>query len=61
MKCNPTNVPPADEVDISEVWEKYRIERDRRIRKDGQKQYFDSDEDFTHTYEGDPHTPQVGS
>ena len=39
MTIEKTNIPAADEIDIPALKEKYREERDRRIRPDGQKQY----------------------
>jgi len=50
-------LPEVGEVDVTALQEKYREERDRRIRKDGQDQYFKSDSDFTHSYEADPYSP----
>ena len=38
MKCAPTQTP--DDIDISALREKYLWERDRRLRPEGQKQYF---------------------
>ena len=57
MKCQPTNVPPAGEIDIPALREKYRQERDKRIRREGQNQYVRPVGDFADTYEGDPHMP----
>jgi len=57
MTCRPTNVPPIEEIDIPTMREKYRQERDRRVRKEGQKQYVQPVDDFAHEYEGDPHMP----
>ena len=59
MKCVPTDVPAADEVDIPALREKYRQERDKRIRPEGQKQYTKIKEEFAEEYEVDPHTPVV--
>ena len=39
MSCEATSVPAAASIDIPALREKYRIERDRRLRKDGQAQY----------------------
>ncbi len=50
-------LPSVEEVDIPALKKKYRQERDRRIRKDGQEQYVQPANDFTHTYEADPYTP----
>ncbi|MFV8819410.1 flavin-containing monooxygenase [Haliea sp. E17] len=55
MSCKPTDVPPASELDIPALREKYRRERDKRIRPEGQKQYERTVGDPEHTYEGDPH------
>ena len=57
MKCQPTNVPPAGEIDIPAMREKYRQERDKRVRREGQNQYVRPVGDFADTYEGDPHMP----
>ena len=57
MKCEPTNVPPADEIDIPAMREKYRQERDKRLNSAGQKQYMQPVGDFEESYEGDPHMP----
>ena len=58
MTCDPTAVPAPHEVDIETLRDKYREERDRRLRPDGQEQYaaaFQETEavDFT-----DPHMTQ---
>jgi cyclohexanone monooxygenase len=50
-------VPPAEEIDIPAMTEKYRQERDKRIRREGQKQYVRPVDDLEETYEGDPHMP----
>ncbi len=57
MKCEPTNVPLTEEIDIPAMKERYRQERDKRIRREGQKQYVQPVEDFARAYKGDPHTP----
>jgi len=57
MKCEFTNVPAAEEIDIPSLREKYRQERDKRIHREGQKQYVRPVGDFSDTYEGDPHKP----
>ena len=43
-------LPAADEINISALKEKYRQERDRRMRRDGQEQYVKSADDRMHTY-----------
>lgn len=57
MPYRMTDVPPPEEIDIPALREKYRQERDRRIRKEGQNQYERPVGDFAHEYEGDPHKP----
>ncbi len=58
MTCKSTNVPPAAEIDIPAMQEKYRQERDKRMNRAGQKQYLRSEGgEFVETYEGDPHMP----
>jgi cation diffusion facilitator CzcD-associated flavoprotein CzcO len=57
MTCKPTNIPATDEIDIPALKEKYRYERDKRINREGQKQYVRPTGDFVDTYEGDPHMP----
>jgi cation diffusion facilitator CzcD-associated flavoprotein CzcO len=39
MTCEPTIVPAAESIDIPSLREKYRIEKEKRLRKDGQEQY----------------------
>ncbi|HMN43614.1 MAG TPA: NAD(P)/FAD-dependent oxidoreductase [Povalibacter sp.] len=55
MKCAPTQTPV--DVDIPSLREKYRLERERRLRKDGQTQYFRPAGDVAANYAADPHTP----
>jgi len=55
MKCEATRTP--DDVDIPALREKYRHERDKRIRSDGQKQYFKPTGAVAANYAVDPHTP----
>src|SRR3546814_18796305 len=57
MKCEPTQTPPADAIDIPALRERYRRERDQRIRREGQDQYVKTQDDFTSSYEADPHMP----
>jgi cation diffusion facilitator CzcD-associated flavoprotein CzcO len=58
--CEPTNVPPPEEVDIPALKEKYRQERDKRIRPEAGEQYAKHEDHLTHdTYEHDPFTPVV--
>jgi cation diffusion facilitator CzcD-associated flavoprotein CzcO len=55
MKCEPTQTP--DDIDIAAMREKYRQEREKRLRKDGQRQYLRTEGEFASTYEVDPHMP----
>jgi cation diffusion facilitator CzcD-associated flavoprotein CzcO len=57
MKCEATNVPLAEEIDIPAMREKYRRERDKRLRPEGQGQYAEPVGDFANAYESDPHMP----
>jgi cation diffusion facilitator CzcD-associated flavoprotein CzcO len=59
MKCEPTRTPAPEEIDIPALHEKYRQERDRRLRREGQKQYVKTESDFAASYEADPHMPVV--
>ncbi|MGB8365792.1 MAG: flavin-containing monooxygenase [Rhizomicrobium sp.] len=55
MNCQPTQTPPAGEIDIPALREKYRLERDKRIRPEGQKQYFRPMGEVAENYAADPH------
>jgi cation diffusion facilitator CzcD-associated flavoprotein CzcO len=55
MKCAPTLSP--DNFDMSALREKYRQERDKRLRTDGQKQYFRLTGNVGADYAVDPHRP----
>jgi cyclohexanone monooxygenase len=59
MTCpTPTDVPPPEQVDIPALRERYRQERTRRVRTEGQRQYVSPADHFAHeTYERDPHMP----
>ena len=59
MNCDPTNVPAPHEVDIPSLKNKYREERDRRLRLDGQEQYAPAFQDAEALDYSDPHMPQV--
>ena len=48
MNCDPTNVPAPHEVDIPSLKNKYREERDRRLRLDGQEQYAAAFQELRH-------------
>ena len=53
--CGPTDVPP--DVDIDAMREKYRHERNKRLREEGSSQYLELDGDLAGLYEVDPYTP----
>jgi cyclohexanone monooxygenase len=53
--CGPSQTP--DDVDIEALREKYRLEREKRLRKEGSKQYIELEDDFAGYYEVDPYTP----
>lgn len=55
MKCEPTQTP--DDIDIPSRREKYRREREKRLRPDGQKQYFRPTGEVAASYAADPHQP----
>ncbi len=57
MSCNPTRTPAPDTFDIPALRERYRVERDKRMRSDGQRQYQPTTDDTTHSYDEDPHVP----
>ncbi len=57
MIANATNVPKASEIDIPALREKYREQRDKRLRAEGQNQYIRVDRLLDGFYEEDPHTP----
>lgn len=57
MKCETTKVPAAEDVDIPTMREKYRHERDKRIRSDGQAQYFRPTGEVADDYAADPYLP----
>ncbi len=57
MTCAPTNTPV--DIDIPALREKYRHERDKRLRVDGQKQYFrPTGAKVPVNYVADPHKPR---
>jgi cation diffusion facilitator CzcD-associated flavoprotein CzcO len=58
MTCEPTAVPDPEDVDIAVLREKYREERDRRLRPDGQEQYTPASEETRAIDYSDPHMPR---
>ncbi|BBZ15365.1 flavin-containing monooxygenase [Mycobacterium branderi] len=57
MTCRPTQTP--QDLDFSALREKYRQERDKRLRTDGSKQYIELSGDYEDYYEIDPYTAVV--
>jgi cyclohexanone monooxygenase len=57
MKCSPSQTP--HDIDIAALREKYRHERDKRLRPEGARQYVEAADDFAEVYEADPHSPPV--
>jgi cation diffusion facilitator CzcD-associated flavoprotein CzcO len=59
MTCQPTKTPAADQVDIPALRQKYRHEKERRLRTEGQAQYVRPAGGIAPDYATDPHTPVV--
>jgi cation diffusion facilitator CzcD-associated flavoprotein CzcO len=57
MTCSPTLTPPIEMIDIPALREKYRIEKERRLRREGQEQYQRPAGDFVPDYSVDPYKP----
>jgi cyclohexanone monooxygenase len=55
--CTPTQTP--DDIDIDALREKYRLEREKRLRPEGSKQYVELTGELAEFYEVDPYTPLV--
>ncbi len=55
MSCEPTRTP--DDIDLPALRERYRQERDRRLRSDGSRQYAAAEGELAGFYESDPHSP----
>lgn len=55
--CPPTTTP--DDIDIEAMREKYRLEREKRLRPEGSKQYIELSDEFADYYETDPHSPPL--
>jgi cyclohexanone monooxygenase len=56
-KCERTRTPTN--VDIEALRERYRQERDMRVRPEGDNQYIEVSEDFSEFFEVDPYSPAV--
>ena len=57
MKCEPTQTPAPEQIDIPSLRERYRHERDKRVRSEGQAQYAKTEGEFAASYADDPHMP----
>jgi cation diffusion facilitator CzcD-associated flavoprotein CzcO len=57
MTCQPTKTPALDGINIPTLRDKYRHERDKRLRREGGEQYVRPAGEFAGTYEHDPHMP----
>ena len=57
MKCKATQTP--EDIDIPALRERYRLERERRLRPEGSQQYVELSDDFAGYYETDPHSPPI--
>ena len=55
--CQPTQTPT--DIDIDALRAKYKHEREKRLRKEGSKQYVEMKDEFEDFYDVDPHTPVV--
>jgi cyclohexanone monooxygenase len=55
--CAPTQTP--DDIDIAVLQEKYRLEREKRLRPEGSTQYVELTGELAKFYETDPYTPPV--
>ncbi|WP_179469110.1 flavin-containing monooxygenase [Mycolicibacterium vinylchloridicum] len=52
--CGPTDVP--QDIDIDALREKYRVEREKRLRPEGSAQYLELEGEYADSYEVDPYT-----
>ncbi|QIG80848.1 flavin-containing monooxygenase [Stakelama tenebrarum] len=57
MGCEPTQVRAPEEIDIPAMRDKYRAEREKRLRSEGQKQYVRPTGEQTSDFAADPHKP----
>lgn len=55
--CESPKAPLVTDLDILALREKYRQERNKRLRKEGQSQYVEPVGAFSSAYESDPHMP----
>jgi cyclohexanone monooxygenase len=57
VSCEPTRTP--DDIDLPALRERYRQERDKRLRPEGSRQYRVAEGELAAFYETDPHSPPV--
>ncbi|MDP3674395.1 MAG: NAD(P)/FAD-dependent oxidoreductase [Novosphingobium sp.] len=57
MTCKPTIIPSPEDVDTAALREKYHLERERRLRSEGQAQYVRPSGGAVADYAADPHMP----
>jgi cyclohexanone monooxygenase len=58
--CQTTNIPRPDEIDIPAIKQRYKEEREKRLRPEKGEQYAPPSDHLTHdTYEHDPFEPVV--
>ena len=57
MTCGLTGLVDADAIDFERLREKYRVEREKRLRAERTEQYVRPVDDFADSYESDPHLP----
>lgn len=55
--CGPTDTP--QDIDIDALREKYRVEREKRLRTEGSRQYVETGDKFAQYGETDPHTELI--
>ena len=55
MSCLPTKMPPIEAVDIPALRARYRTEKEKRLRSEGQAQYVKLSGDILPDYATDPH------
>jgi cyclohexanone monooxygenase len=55
--CEPTTLPEARGIDIPALRNKYALERNKRLRKEGNEQYVEASGKWAGAYETDPYTP----
>jgi cation diffusion facilitator CzcD-associated flavoprotein CzcO len=57
MTCQPTQTPVFESLDVDALREKYKAERDKRMRAEGGEQYFRPTGVAAEHYARDPHLP----